>query len=378
MLVDQDLRRVFELEASNIITSIYTSLVDPAMGEEFSRLELVYYSGKIAAKVGIPTLSTMSKLDIIDYLRMNGLTGSPLDQVNIDQMKVKTYDWVLTLQEGLKRKLRNYLSTIETYWAAEQLKRNPDGSVRRVSRKGKPVSSSKSKIPSIRPSNKGLLLPSLDTLSSSKPKLSLKPPSTPLRKDYYSEDFVDNNFRLVYPTEGDFYDKLISRAPPGEWSTLIVRVFAKLWNGVNSIFRLYSRNVDSMYQTKLMDFFQIGQISMWPGESLVYKVPSHVTACKQCLRIHLTSSGEFRLFMLQDIQGNSNVNERPTSWVFTVGPVHPYCYCVLHNAELDPPKFNEPLAKARIELGKGELKGRKDAVTKSKKRLAEAMKLYTK
>jgi hypothetical protein len=40
---------------------------------------------------------------------------------------------------------------------------------------------------------------------------------------------------------------------------------------------------------------------------------------------------------LRDVAGNSNIGRRAYDWQFTIGPVHPWCYCVLYRATIEQP-----------------------------------------
>jgi len=77
------------------------------------------------------------------------------------------------------------------------------------------------------------------------------------------------------------------------------------------------------------NFFQEAQMADIDGEEIVYKQP-RVSACPHCLRICVKPDGKMRRFKLKDVAGNSNVGRRAENWVFTIGPIHPYCYCVLY------------------------------------------------
>lgn len=111
-------------------------------------------------------------------------------------------------------------------------------------------------------------------------------------------------------------------------------------------------DVDRVLQTEMNTYYQQGQVSGAAGNELVYKVP-RVTACKHCLRIHLDDVGNPRIYKLSEVIGNSNIGMPAPMWQFTIGPTHPYCYCVLYYATDKPPKQNPDLEKALKDSRKG-------------------------
>jgi hypothetical protein len=114
--------------------------------------------------------------------------------------------------------------------------------------------------------------------------------------------------------------------------------------GDNDKFRT---EADRLVQTEANLFYQEGQVASVPGTEMVYKIPRK-TACPQCLRLHVSSSGAPRLYRLSDVAGNSNQGRPAFSWVFTIGPVHPYCYCILYRVvQRAPEKKNVVLARAK-------------------------------
>jgi len=110
-------------------------------------------------------------------------------------------------------------------------------------------------------------------------------------------------------------------------------------------------DVDRLVQSEMNNYFQTAQVTGLSGEEIVYKQP-RASACRHCLRICVTSGGDLRRFRLSDVSGNSNVGTRAESWVFTIGPIHPYCYCVLYR-ETDINKGpQQALKEARAEFHK--------------------------
>jgi len=91
----------------------------------------------------------------------------------------------------------------------------------------------------------------------------------------------------------------------------------------------WAADVDRLVQSEMNNFFQEAQTADLSGEEIVYKQP-RVSACPHCLRICVKPDGSFRRFKLKDVAGNSNIGRKAAQWVFTIGPIHPYCYCVLY------------------------------------------------
>lgn len=101
--------------------------------------------------------------------------------------------------------------------------------------------------------------------------------------------------------------------------------------------------VDRLVQTEVNGFFQRGLISGVPGNRYVYKQP-RMSACKHCIRICVTPGGGFRKHRLTDVIGASNIGLPAIAWRFTVGPIHPYCYCVLKYVDVQPPRNSKRYA----------------------------------
>jgi hypothetical protein len=108
-------------------------------------------------------------------------------------------------------------------------------------------------------------------------------------------------------------------------------------------------DTDRILQTSMSYFFQQGQTSEASDDAEVYKIPAP-GACKHCLSLHLKPDGSPKLYKLADVRGESNIGVPQYAWSFTLGPVHPHCYCLLFFAEQDaPPKANKDLAAARAD-----------------------------
>lgn len=132
------------------------------------------------------------------------------------------------------------------------------------------------------------------------------------------------------------------------WSDLRDSAFGRFFRNMGDIFTGFRDNLDGFVQTVAAQFFQTGQQSEIGGDELIYKIPRE-TACPYCMSLHLDDSGDYRIYRLDDVVGNSNIGVPAAEWEFTIGPVHPNCYCILYRVEQDPPVRNEDLADAREE-----------------------------
>lgn len=79
-----------------------------------------------------------------------------------------------------------------------------------------------------------------------------------------------------------------------------------------------------LVQTELSNYMQQGMVAGAKRDELVYKEP-RANAEYHCMRLHLKRDGQPQLYRLRDVIGNSNVGRPPSGWVFTIGPVHPFC-----------------------------------------------------
>lgn len=62
----------------------------------------------------------------------------------------------------------------------------------------------------------------------------------------------------------------------------------------------------------------------------VYRLPAP-DACPHCLRLHLGSDGQPRIFKLSQLEANgTNVGKKARDWQPVIGPVHPHCSCSIH------------------------------------------------
>jgi len=106
-----------------------------------------------------------------------------------------------------------------------------------------------------------------------------------------------------------------------------------LLNRMEDSSELWQADIDRLVQSEMNAYFQTGQVSLATGDEIVFKVPRG-SACPHCLRICVNTDGSFKRFKLDDVRGSSNVGRPAITWTFTIGPIHPYCYCVLYR-ELD-------------------------------------------
>lgn len=114
--------------------------------------------------------------------------------------------------------------------------------------------------------------------------------------------------------------------------------------GQNESFR---GDIDRLLQTEMHSYFQQGQMIGVSGDEEVYKIP-RASACPHCMRLHLNPDGSPKIYKLKDVARNSNWGKRASAWQFTIGPVHPYCYCILYRvSDKAPSGPNSRLSSAR-------------------------------
>lgn len=113
----------------------------------------------------------------------------------------------------------------------------------------------------------------------------------------------------------------------------------------------WTGDIDRLIQSEMNAYFQSGQVADMEGEAFVYKVP-RPNACQYCLELTTNPDGSPILYRLVDVMGNTNVGMPAYAWEFTVGPIHPYCYCVLYEVSDRDPEAVEALAEARSNLNK--------------------------
>lgn len=108
-------------------------------------------------------------------------------------------------------------------------------------------------------------------------------------------------------------------------------------------------DVDRIIQSEMHRWFQQGAVADVDGEELVYKIPRY-SACRWCLSLHTEPDGSPKIYKLSEVAGNSNFGLPAYAWKFVIGPVHPYCYCILHRvSDQTPKKKDKKLANARRE-----------------------------
>jgi len=104
---------------------------------------------------------------------------------------------------------------------------------------------------------------------------------------------------------------------------------------------------DSTLQTQMVAFFQEGQVADLADEELVWKQPQR-GACAVCLDAYTNPDGSARIFKLDELRGQSNIGLPKGLWGPSIGPTHPWCYCVLHRAlDVSPPQQRVRVQKMR-------------------------------
>lgn len=139
---------------------------------------------------------------------------------------------------------------------------------------------------------------------------------------------ADRNWRGVVAA-GSFNDARARTVARNEALNELVQSL----RGQNESFR---GDIDRLLQTEMHAYFQQGQMTSIPGDEEVYKIP-RASACPHCMRLHLKSDGSPKIYRLSEVVGNSNWGKSANAWKFTIGPVHPYCYCILYRVSDKPP-----------------------------------------
>lgn len=129
------------------------------------------------------------------------------------------------------------------------------------------------------------------------------------------------------------------------WSSLKSSAIGKLFSAVSKAISYILKGVDSLGQTLMAGYYQLGQITNLARDASVYKVP-RPTACIYCFNLHMNTDGTFKIYKVRDVIGNDNVGLRAPEWEFVIGPVHPHCYCILYETTEDPPGPREDLKEA--------------------------------
>jgi hypothetical protein len=93
----------------------------------------------------------------------------------------------------------------------------------------------------------------------------------------------------------------------------------------------FTDDMDRLLHTEMSGYFQHGQVADTNGEDYVYKIAAD-DACDYCIDLHTDADGSPIMYRMDEVAGNSNIGVPAYAWEFTIGPVHPYCYCVLYNA----------------------------------------------
>jgi len=191
------------------------------------------------------------------------------------------------------------------------------------------------------------------------------------------EDLTNKVRREVALAESKYTAEVITRDSDGSlrkslWDTLKAGFVSNLIDNVTKVMSTFENWVDRFVQTELAKFFQEGQISSIRQDEEVYKIP-RTSACPECLRLHVDTDGHPYIYKLSAVMGNSNIGAKPFQWRFTIGPVHPHCYCVLYRVEVDPPSPILALALAKKESRETSLKRRKEVLEQAKLKYQQAL-----
>jgi len=165
-----------------------------------------------------------------------------------------------------------------------------------------------------------------------------------------TDDWQKRN-RAVIDRAGTGYDAANKAIPSGKEVERVAergRRLRGLSRSLQGEAVLLTNEMDKLIQTDTYQYFQEGQMAAVDGDEIVYKIP-RPTAEIQCMRLHVSSSGAPIKHKLAEVQGNSNIGLAPDDWVFTIGPVHPNCYCVLFREIQNPaPKKSASMARNRL------------------------------
>lgn len=99
----------------------------------------------------------------------------------------------------------------------------------------------------------------------------------------------------------------------------------------------WSRDFDRIVAYTSTLAFEEGKAAMilrnsGEDDPIVYK-SVFAGACKHCIRLFLTAGigSQPRLFKLSQLKANgTNIGRKQADWLPTLGPVHPYCRCILN------------------------------------------------
>lgn len=105
----------------------------------------------------------------------------------------------------------------------------------------------------------------------------------------------------------------------------------------------YSRDFDRIISYRSQDAFESGRsegIKRNYAENVdptVFKIPFN-QACKHCIRVFLESGVGSKpiIFKLSELQANgTNIGRKANDYQATIGPIHPYCRCLLRYVDLN-------------------------------------------
>lgn len=108
-----------------------------------------------------------------------------------------------------------------------------------------------------------------------------------------------------------------------------------LVGGLRKVFEGFIYEIDRLVQTELSQYVQHASVAGLHAKTKIYKIP-HEDACDRCRKLHLDHEGVPRIFFLEDVVGNSNINNPRYDWEVCVGPTHPFCSCILYREDQVP------------------------------------------
>lgn len=146
----------------------------------------------------------------------------------------------------------------------------------------------------------------------------------------YANDFSVMTIETDHETR-----KQLQQATAEQVSDAIVNreTSKRLASMIGDSFGDWSRDLRRVAETELQDAHQHG----WAGyvhkvagsEAMVAKIVNP-DACKTCRGLYVDADGKPKLFSLAELESNgSNFGLKRSEWKATVGPAHPFCYCVL-------------------------------------------------
>lgn len=101
----------------------------------------------------------------------------------------------------------------------------------------------------------------------------------------------------------------------------------------------WSRDLGRIAATEMQYVYEEGRAAgiekRYGKEALVYK-EVYPQACRFCIRFYTTNGigSKPKVFKLDELRANgTNIGRKQKSWQKTLGPIHPYCRCMIHYVE---------------------------------------------